>query len=224
MTIQSLIDKLDNFELIEDQIAQIILTEVASQKALAVTANKDPRLWDLRVFLNRSNPWEEFRDDEPEKLDERPIINVNLENMTYPEAKGNVIERQMVTGLYNIDCYGYGKSIDAFASGHNAGDRLAKEEAMRAVRLVRNILMSSGYTYLGERGIVGKRWIDSVTFFQPQIGAQVVQQISAARIVLRVEFNEESPQYVAETLNEVAISIKRSETGEVYLNFDYNYS
>ena len=45
-----LIDKLDTFEIVRDEIAAILATEIASQEALAA-GEPDPTLWRLRVFL-----------------------------------------------------------------------------------------------------------------------------------------------------------------------------
>ena len=61
--ISALIDKLDNYEIIRDRVALILKEEQASQQLLATEAGKDPSLWGLRVFIERSNPWEFMRTD-----------------------------------------------------------------------------------------------------------------------------------------------------------------
>ena len=58
--IDTLIDKQDTFEIVRDQIAAILATEVASQMSKAVEAEKDPALWKLRIFAERFNPFEEW--------------------------------------------------------------------------------------------------------------------------------------------------------------------
>ena len=56
-----LIDKQDSFEIVRDQIAAILKTEITSQIALATTAGKpNPDDWKLRIFSERANPWEQF--------------------------------------------------------------------------------------------------------------------------------------------------------------------
>ena len=224
MPIDSLIDKQDNFEIIRDQIAAILVTETVSQQALAKAANKkNPKLWKLRVFTERSNPIEEWRDvDTTKTIDSSPIVNVWYDNGSFPMNKGNVVKRQAHDAVYNIDCYGVGFSGDNPAGGHFLGDKEAALENQRAIRLVRNILMAANYTYLGLRGTVWKRWPQSITVFQPQIDGRPVSHVMGARIALRVEFNEFSPQVTPVTLEGVTIDVERTEDGEIVLTAEYN--
>lgn len=218
MTIETLIDKFDNSEIIRDQIAAILVTEVAAQKALASAAGKDPALWDLRVYTERSNPWERFLNDPTATT---PVVNVWFDNSGFDQAGSTVVERQKTTATYNIDCYGFGVSKSA-PGGHAPGDREAAFEAQRALRLVRNILMAAQYTYLGLRGVVWQRWPQAITSFQPQIDAQQVQQVVAGRLAFRVTFNELSPQVVPQILELVSVDVIRAEDGEIVLEADYN--
>jgi hypothetical protein len=218
--IAELIDKQDNFEVIRDQIAAILTTEVVSQMALATLAAKDPDDWKLRIFTERSNPWEQFQSD---PTDRSPLVNVWYDNSNFPEGQGNTVARQKSVSVFNLDCYGYGKSSDNPAGGHNPGDREAAFEVQRAIRLVRNILMAAEYTYLGLRGLVWQRWPQSVTVFQPQLGETPVQNIVGARIAFRVGFNEFSPQVPEEILELVSTEVKRTEDGQVVIEADYSY-
>ena len=219
--IDELIDRPDNVEIIRDEIAAILAVELASQQTLAVAAGKDPALWRLRVFLERANPWAEYL-DAPDQADAPPIVNVSLDNENVDGSASNAVERQKITSLFNIDCYAYGISADDGGPGHIPGDEKAALEARRAVRLVRNILMSAHYTYLGLRGVVWGRMVRSVTMFHPQMGSLDVQQIVAARVALEVGHNEFSPQVQGEPLELVASAVHRSETGEIYFNANYN--
>ncbi len=217
--IQSLIDKVDSFELIRDEIAAILKVEQASQQVLATAASRDPRLWALRVFLERSNPWAEFVDD-PAQVDATPLINVSYDSTSFDMSKGNVVERQTGAVVYNIDCYGYGIS-EATNTGHLAGDERSAVEAQRAVRLARNILMASSYVHLAHTGLVGRRWIQSITMFQPSDGDRHVQHVCAARISLEVMMNEFAPQYVGQALELVSAKVHRSDRNEVLIAADY---
>lgn len=220
MTIQTLIDKQDNFEIIRDQIAQILADEVASQMALATLAARDPELWNLNVYSERANPWEQWLNN-VDTAPNTPIVNVWFDNESFDMSKGDVVQRQMVNGTFNIDCYGFGISSDDGATGHNPGDELAAKESHRAVRLVRNILMSSGYTYLELRGIVGRRWPESITTFQPQQDTQIVQNVVATRFSLGVQFNEFSPQYLGEALECIHTDLKRDGDGFILAQLEY---
>lgn len=221
MTLQTLIDKQDNFEVIRDQIAGILVAEIANQMVLATAAAQDPNDYKLRIFTERSNPWEQWLNNQD---DTSPIVNVWFDNSTYDPKVSNVMERQKTEAVYNIDCYGYGRSADDGGTGHIPGDREAAFEAQRALRLVRNILMAAENTYLLLRGLVWSRWPQAVTSFQPQQDGRQIQQVVGLRLAFRVVFNEFSPQFVPETLEFLAIDIIRKETGEIYLEADYDFS
>jgi hypothetical protein len=212
--ILELIDKQDNVEIVRDQIAAILTVELAHQAVLSGVVDQP------RVFLERSNPWGEFIDA---PLGARPIINVWFDAATYNGSTSNVVARQMCEGTFNIDCYGYAVSVDDGnpTGGHSPGDEDAALECQRAVRLARNILMAGQYTYLGMRGVVWKRWPQSLNMFQPQSDNRAVQRIVGARLALQVQFNEFSPQVTGETLETLSIEVLRAETGELYLRADY---
>jgi len=222
VTIATLIDKQDNAEIIRDQIAAILALESAAQIVLATTTGKpDPNDWKLRVFQERANPWEEFPG---RKNDRSPIVNVWWDSSNFEMSASNISERQKSVTTYNIDCYGYGRSADVPAGGHRCGDQDAAEEVQRAVRLVRNILMAAEYTYLGLRGTVWRRWVDTISIFQPQQDNQNAQHIVGARISFQVEFNEFSPQVVPETLDLLSVDVRRTEDNEIVVEADYDYT
>lgn len=221
MPITTLIDKKDNFEIIRDQIAAILVLESTSQQALAVLAAKDPKEWKLRVFTERSNPWELFQDANAEQT---PIINVWYGSSNFDKKSSNAMERQHSASVYNIDIYALGVSRDIPGGGHTPGDEDAAFRVQAAIKLVRNMLMASIYTYLDLRGLVWGRWPQSVNVFQPQVEGKELQQVIGARIVMAVDFNEFSPQFEPETLEFVAIDVKRTEDGEIILEADYDYT
>lgn len=220
--ITQLIEGLDTSELVRDQVAAILAVELAQQQVLAAAASEDPNLWKLRIFSERTNPWSEFI-DAPDQSQAFPIVNVALDNLTYDGRSSNTVERQKAVGVYHIDCYGYGVSQDDGSTGHIPGDARASLEAQRAVRLVRRILMAGTYSYLGMRGMVWRRWVQSVNVFRPTMDSNVVEQLVAIRIALQAEFNEFSPQVQGEPLELVSGAVLRKETGEVYLNADYAF-
>lgn len=216
ISIDTLIDKQDNFEIIRDQIAGILALEVASQINLAESFNKDSSLWDLKIYTERTNPWEQWLNDG--ESNNTPLVNVWFDSSTFDTSASNTVKDQKCEGIFNIDCYGYGKS-----QGYESGDELASLEVQRAVRLVRNIIMSANYTYLDLRGTVWARFPQSITMFQPE-KENHVQHIVAARISLRVTFSENSPQITGNPLETVSAKVKRAEDGEIVINADYNYT
>lgn len=217
-----LIDKQDTVEIVRDQIAAILALESASQVALATTAGKpDPQLWALRVYQERTSPWELF----PDRYEETsPVVNVWWDSETFDQAASNIAERQKASAVLNIDCIGYGESEDDGAGGHISGDQAAAEAAQRAVRLVRNILMSAQYTYLGlPRGVVWRRWFDSITIQRPPQDDPAASRLVGARLAFRVEFNEYSPQVEPETLELLSVQVRRTEDNQVVVVADYEY-
>lgn len=217
----ALIDKQDTVEIIRDQIAAILTLETDAQQVLAAAAGKDPDLWVLRVYQERSNPWENLT-GEPGKR--TPVVNVWWDSSTFDASASNIAERQKSSATINIDCYGYGRSADNPGGGHTAGDRNAAEAVQRAVRLVRNILMAGAYTYLGLRGVVWKRWVESIAIFQPQQDNQNVNHIVGARLAFRVDFNEYSPQVEPVTLELLSVDVKRTEDDQIVVEADYDYT
>lgn len=218
--IQTLIDKLDGFEQVRDAIVAILAAEVTSQKALATAEGKDADQWDLKIYSERSNPWADFLDAPDVSA---PVVNVWFDNSNDNSAGSNVMERQDMTGVFNIDCYGYATS-EQTPEGHTPGDEAAAKEAHRAARLVRNILMSDGYTYLKARGLVTGRRVRSVTAFQPEQQTASVQHVLAVRLSLNVRFSEYSPQYEGQPLEYLNIEVRRREDGSVYVVADYDYT
>jgi hypothetical protein len=213
--IDSLIDKQDNYEIIRDQVAQILADEVVSQKALAVLAGKDQALWDFKVFAERSNPWQILEDVNGKLGGETEIANVWLDNINFVD--GDTVNRKQPSTTINIDCASSKSAEDNPAGGIiTYSDERASLDAERIGRLVRNILMSDVYTYLSLRGVVGKRWITRMQKFQPDRDDQPASNAMAFRVVLEVSHVEFSPQSTPVDLESIVTEIRRDEiTGEV---------
>ncbi len=217
--ITTLIEGPDSFELVRDRIAAILVMESAGQQVLALAAvpPRDPALWKLRVFTERSSPWEEWlTDPESADYDPTPLVNVTFDTGSTMERASNTIQRQANSVTYNIDCYGQGVATETDA-GHNPGDESAAFEAQRAFRLVRRILMASFHTYLGMQGTVGKRIPQSFEAFTPPLDAQNVVKVQAVRLRLVVDMNETSPQYQPVPLHIIHTEVRRGVNGEVLL-------
>jgi hypothetical protein len=223
--ITTLIDRLDSFEVVRDQIAAILLIEQLGQQSLAIAAGKDPDLWKLRIFTERSNPWDEWPDADERQvagaIDFTPLVNVSFDNDTFDKSRGNPVSQQQADGVFNVDVYGHGVSADDGASGHIPGDQAAALEAARGARLVRSILLSAAYVNLGLRPIVGNRWVGSRTSIQPARGDRPVQHVMAQRIALQVSYLEFAPQWDGVPLEFVSTSFKRAETGEIFIAADF---
>jgi len=217
----ALIDKTDNIELVRDQIGAILSANSVAQQGLAAAAGKSPQDFKLRVFVERSAPWEMFRDD---PIDTSPVVNVWLSSWAYPKALGNSVGRQGVEATYNIDILGYGKTDGVIGLRQNPGDQTAAFESQRGARLVRNILMADQNTYLQMQGTVGGRWIESASTFQPGNSEDSAEDIVATRLVFSVLLNEFSPQDAGVTLERVFVDIVRAGDGFIEASADYDYT
>ncbi len=174
-----LIDKQDNFEIVDLKIAEILAQATIDQQALATTAGEDPELWKFNVFSERFNPWEVFEDNgEPV-----PVVNVWYDTSNFNPSDGDTVSRQKDDASYNIDMYALTQASDNVSGGHNPGDESTILELHRIVRLVRNIIMHPDNTFLQltqtigvkEQRLVWRRWINSKEIFQPQIGERQVK-------------------------------------------------
>lgn len=223
--IASLIDRLDGFEIVRDQIAAILLVEQQKQQDLAIAAGKDPALWKLRIFTERSNPWDEWPDAEDPNgdftIDATPIVNVSFDSDTFDKSRGNIVSQQQADGVFNVDVYGRGVSSDDGSIGHIPGDQAAALEAARALRLVRSILLAAAYVNLGLPKRVGNRWVGSRTSLQPASGNRPVQHVMAARLALQVSYLEFAPQWDGAPLLVVGTQITRADNGEIFIAADF---
>ena len=221
-----LIDKQDNFEIVDLKIAEILAQATIDQQALATTAGEDPELWKFNVFSERFNPWEVFEDNgEPV-----PVVNVWYDTSNFNPSDGDTVSRQKDDASYNIDMYALTQASDNVSGGHNPGDESTILELHRIVRLVRNIIMHPDNTFLQltqtigvkEQRLVWRRWINSKEIFQPQIGDRPVQGVIAARINLSVSFNEVSVIENFEPLEVVGVTAKRAEDGKIIFEADFD--
>lgn len=222
--ITTLIDKQDNSEIIRDQLAAILAIEVAAQMVLATAAGKDPNDWKLRIFTERANPWEQFRDFTDGVTDDSPLVNVWFGDADFDKSKSDIFEKQKADGTFNFDVYGVSISSDDPLGGHKPGDREAAFEVQRGMRLVRNILMAAHYTRLDLDGIVWDRWPESITMFQPMLEDNIpIQHVMASRLVLNVGFHELSSQIEMETLELLSSDVHRTFDGQIVAEADIAY-
>lgn len=220
-----LIDKFDNFEIVDVQIAAILAQATIDQQALAVLDSQDPDPWRFDVFSERMNPFEAFQDEK----EPFPVVNVWYDTSNFNPKDGDVASKQVDSATYNIDVYAAVPATDNPAGGHNPVDQSSVLALHRIVRLVRNIIMHPDNTYLqlqqvvGDRtgNLIGRRWIQSKEVFQPQIGDRPVQGVIACRINLSVSFPEIPVLASFGTIELISIVAKRAIDGKIILEADF---
>lgn len=208
--IDTLLTEPDNMTIVRDQIAAILAVELARQGELGLSPVP-------RVFIERASPWGALV-EVPEN--ELPIINVWFDTETFEGAASNIVSRQRCDATFNVDVYAFGASTETLG-GHEPGDLAAALGCQSAMRLVRQILMSGHYVYLGLRGLVWKRWPQSIGMFQPPSDARPAHHVIAARLALAVQFNEFSPQVEGQPIETLAVEIIKKTTGEIYVSARY---
>lgn len=206
-----LIENPDGYEAVRNAVANIIATESVNQQALAIAGGKDPDLWALDVFVERSHPWESMRGGNGTVA---PIINVWYENSTQNDAS-STNTGQNHTSVINVDCYGYGISEET-ATGHTSGDKTSQQEAQRAGRIVRQIIMHPKYELLGLGiQVVGWRKMTNRQSFRPQSGEGPIENVAAVNLQFSVAHEETVPFETLEASEGVDITIKYDPDGRV---------
>jgi hypothetical protein len=208
--IEKLLTDKDNAEKIRDTIAVILAAELKNQSELAQKEQiADKEDFNIKTYIEHGRPWFLYFNGNYSF----PIVNVCLQETAPDTAPGSTANNVKYIGQYFIDCYGCGNSRNE--NEDIPDDYLSAMRAWKTARIVRNILMSGFYTYLGMRDIVRKREVKKMTTIIPKNLADSAISITAARIVFEVSFFEKSPQAQAAELED--ISFVSQNDGEVTL-------
>jgi hypothetical protein len=157
-----------------------------------------------------------------------PILNVWLDSVSHSD-KSSHVRGERGLAVIHIDCYGLGIARQE-VSGHSPADEEAATNAQRAARLVRNILLSEHYTYLGspqEAFSSGNQWcfgrkIRGLQIFQPEIDRNSAQRVVGARITLEAEIKLRVPEAQGQTINFVHAEVRRDTVdGKLLVQGDY---
>jgi hypothetical protein len=148
--------------------------------------------FDIGIYLERERPWQLTENSEGKNP--FPLVNIKLAGYRKESEPGSSSSHYKYIGDFIIDCYVQGSpdSPDYF------DDTDATIRAWKLGSMVRQILMSSYYTYLGMRKIVRRREITEAGTGTPtdrtgNIDDSAVS-VTICRILLSVWFSEESPQ------------------------------
>ena len=209
--IQTLLNGKDNIEKIRDAIALILKNELSNQYALAETAGIESlEDFNIGVYLESARPWELTENEVGGNP--FPLVNILLNEMRRVEGKaGSAIGRKRYTASFSIDCYACG---NAESDGDDA--RQAALKAWRIAGIVRSILMSGFYAYLGMRGVVLERDMPGIKTGIPSNLAESAAAVTVARIDFSVSFYEDSPQGDGAELEEIQFEAVEK-TGEVLI-------
>jgi hypothetical protein len=178
--IYELISEPDNVEELRSRIAFIIKGETQNQYTIAQEQGApDAYDFNFRVFVQNDRPYD-TNGDEPGI---EPIVNVMLQKIEAMDGSARM-GPQKEKATFIIDCIAFGCE-----ASEDWNEKAAAIRAWKAARVVRRILMSEQYTYLGLRGIVGGRLVTSIETGVPENGGGA-HAVVAARIILEVQFLE----------------------------------
>lgn len=176
----------DGFELVRNAIGQILVEEMASQRAQAIAQSIDPTPWDIPIFLERTHALDALNAGV-----EIPVINVWYDNSNTEGAKSNSANQQSQS-VFNVDCIASVKTKET-ATGQISGDEATQYEVHRIARVARQLIMHPKWIVLGLNNVVGRRWMGTRQAFQPNSGQMPVNNVSGCRIQFYVSHKETVP-------------------------------
>lgn len=201
-----------NAHVVCDAVAAILSLEEENQRRLAVEANQDPEPLRVRVYRDMSAPISDWVNTDAD-IDLAPIVNVRIERED--TVGGNVIEQQRCTVRVAIECFAVGVS-----TAGSTGFSHAEEASLASIRsvsaFVRKVVMAGENTYLGLRGVVTKRWIESLSYIPiDHDQTPSAQHVRACKILLSVDTYEVSPQIESVPLASIRVRLVKNSDGQV---------
>ncbi|MCL2093817.1 MAG: hypothetical protein FWH12_06445 [Treponema sp.] len=166
----------DNVEIVRDQLAAILSLELQNQFELAKNEGKPTADYDIKIYVENSRPYDTI-DDEAVSL-----VNIVLQEVTTPHGNPRM-GAQKSQAIFHLYCTANGNTTGDFRDDQSASFR-----AWRIMRLVRRILMSEQYTYLGMRKTVTSRTITKMEAGTPNV--QAAQAFTVIRAHLEVQYTE----------------------------------
>jgi hypothetical protein len=201
--IPDLISGPDNVEIVRDQIAALLSLEFQNQYELAVRAG-DRYSYDYNpgIYIENHRPY-----DNPDN-ELISLVNVILQKTSFPPGNPR-LGNQKGKAVFWIDCAAVGNDFQAAYD-----DTRAALRAWKLARVVRRIIMSDQYAYLGLRGTTGSRIITSLEAGSPNNQGDSALAFIVIRITLEVEYLERSIESPVVTLERIDYDVI-PETGQV---------
>lgn len=218
-------------ELVRDQIALIILTELPAQEAIAIDlaatqpetlAGKqaqldiDNKIYDIinNIFTEKGTHFQN---------DQMPGLNIYFGRSDYSATEGDNVNTQVSNSNFTLEVHLQYKHKQAGVEPIEYGDEKSARVVARILGLLRGILMSGQYITLGDEfsGIVEKRRVTSLDVFQPDSQEDDAKQGLVGILNLDVKFRETGPQLMGETLTaartSITIKLRTADDGKVII-------
>jgi hypothetical protein len=173
--INEFINTPDMAEIVRDQIAAILSLEIQNQYMMAQDMDiKSIKDLDINIYVENGRPYEISGDKVPMRF-----VNILLPKVTLLSGNSRLGNQKEQATIW-IDCAACGND-----SGNFRDEKSATFRAWRIARIVRRILMSDAYTYLGLRGTVGSRVIVSMEAGAPE-KTEIEKDAALAFVVVRM--------------------------------------
>ena len=179
--IAELIKDRDNIEIVRDQIAALLSLELQNQRKLAESAGApDACDYDIEIYVENSRPYD-ITDGDNEDVS---LVNIVCQEVTVPSSNPRM-GNQKSQAIFDLYCIADGGNYGNFRD-----DRSATFRAWKIMRLIRRIIMSEQYVYLGMRRIVTSRTFTKMESGTPNHNAQGARFFSVIKASLEVQFVE----------------------------------
>ena len=177
--INELIEDQDNVEKVRDQIAAILSLELQNQLTIAEEEGSPYAAdYDIKIYAENARPYDTTGDEMVS------LVNVVLQEITVPHSNPR-IGNQKSQAVFHLYCIANGNTTGDFRD-----DKSATFRAWKIMRLVRRILMSEQYTYLGMRKTVTSRTFTKMEAGTPTPNTQGAQFFTVIRASFEVQFVE----------------------------------
>lgn len=222
-----LIQGQDGFEAVRDAVANILATESVNQMVQAEEWNAanptepqlNPEDWRIRVFSERSNAVEMYRDAD---YVDSFIVNVFYDSSNTVLSQ-SVQGNQVTTSRIMIECLATGVSEET-ADGHIPGDHIAFTRSHMVARICRRILMRSVYRQLALPSIVRNRNMVNRKAYRPNQQNVPVEHVAGVAMQFDVSHNEGFDFEQLSLAEGALVTIRREPNGQIIAQADYDWT
>lgn len=222
-TLTELVPYSSNTQVVMDRIAEILVYELANQRALAPSQGGNAEDYDIRVYTDRFSPLDQFREDKT------PLVNIELSDDSTQTNVTATHGKQQESVTINLYVYAAGVSRDT-PTGHIPADYDASIKVKKTRNVINRILKADINSNLqfdtpAERsGVVNSVIIQSGQYLMPDFDNRDFGPVVAMRISLTCNVIEDPMFNNGVPLDSIVIDIEKDDTGLVYTTLEYDYT
>jgi hypothetical protein len=215
-------------ELVRDQIALIVKTEISNLKTVAedlalnqpatlegqqAQADLDNGVYDIigNIFIEKGTHFQSAQ---------IPGLNIYYGRSDFSATGGDAVSRQQATSSYIIEVHAHERHEQKDGIIFH-GDEKAARKTGRILGILRGIIMSGQYVTLGDEfeALIWRRRVTSLDVFQPDFQESDGKQGIVGILNINVEFEELGPEIsgevLAETISRITAKLRTADDGNV---------